>query len=65
MTRVFDRLLDALVPAATADAACTPATGYRCSYCIFGPPWDRMRLCRECYRNTNCVTYCSDWWERC
>lgn len=64
MTALFDRLLDTLVPSTVAGADCTADHNIR-----YGPCYDyfftRRRLVSDCFRRTNCQTYCSYFFQTC
>jgi hypothetical protein len=65
MTRVFDRLLDTLLPTATAEAACSYARNEQCSVCVQSPFTPPQQFCRFCERLSNCRTYCAYFFRRC
>lgn len=59
MNRLFDRLLDAVVPGLTAIAVCSYARNEQCSLCLKSPFTPPQQVCRVCERLSNCRTYCS------
>jgi hypothetical protein len=64
MTALLDLLLDTLVPAVTAHAACTPRQNTR-----YGPCYDyfftRQQVVSDCYRRADCRTYCNYYFQAC
>jgi hypothetical protein len=65
MNRLFDRVLDAVVPGVIAQAACKESVNVRCSLCVQTPFTPPQRFCQICELRFNCRTYCSYEFLRC